>query len=88
MAKQITVEAGFASGKLFIGQIESSHDTIKEAKERAYYYLTKDYQRACESNDRLTVARVNVNGECVWDLDKSGPPTSCPTAGRGNPHRP
>ena len=69
--KQITAEAGHGAGILFVGTVDSSHDTVREAKATAIYYLTTEYRSACESSERLTYARVMVDGVCVWDLDKS-----------------
>lgn len=70
MAKEYTVQA--YTNAAHIGKwLEVEQDgfsNIKEAKARAKYYLTADYQRASESSERLGYARVLLNGDCVADF--------------------
>jgi hypothetical protein len=47
-------------------------DTIKEAKERAKYFLTEEYRRVSETTIRLTYAQVLVNGKCRYDYFAKG----------------
>ncbi|OQA09849.1 MAG: hypothetical protein BWY66_00388 [bacterium ADurb.Bin374] len=54
----------------------SEADTLKEAKEKARYMLTKEHRAACEASEPLTVARVmRVLGgdedkdEFVWQVE-------------------
>lgn len=47
--------------------IETEHDTIREAQKRAKYYLTEDSRLASESSYRLGYAQVLVNGEVHSD---------------------
>lgn len=54
----------------------SEADTLKEAKEKARYMLTKEHQAACEASDPLTVARVmrvlggwEMDDEFVWQVE-------------------
>lgn len=47
--------------------IVDSFDTIAEAKKRAKYYLTDEYQRQIESSAPMGYAQVVVNGECLYD---------------------
>ncbi len=43
-------------------------DTLKEAKVRARYLLTDEYQQAAEMQRPLTYAQVLRDGECVADF--------------------
>lgn len=48
-------------------------DTIAEAKAKAQYYLTDDYQRASEMSQPLGYAQVVVNGDCLYDFWRKEP---------------
>jgi hypothetical protein len=48
--------------------VESKADTLKEAKQRARYYLTADYAKTTEMAEPFGYARVLVDGENVFDL--------------------
>ncbi len=49
-------------------ELEYSHfDTLKEAKEKAKYYLTEDYRRSSEASDRLGYSQVLKDGKCIYD---------------------
>lgn len=46
--------------------------TLKEAKARAKYYLTREYAQHVQEDNSATpygYAQVCVNGECVWDME-------------------
>ena len=43
-------------------------ETVKEAKERAKYYLTEDFMRASESAVRLGYSQVLVDGKVLHDF--------------------
>lgn len=47
-------------------------DTIREAKERAKYYLTEEYRVRSEASERLGYSQVVVDGECVADYFGKG----------------
>ncbi len=71
MTKRITVlaaetqETFNAQGPMF----EETHcDTIKEAKARARYLLTEEYQHVIESSTRLGYSQVCINGDCLHDF--------------------
>jgi hypothetical protein len=52
--------------------IEDGYDTLKEAKHRAKYYLTDEYQRGGEMSRPLGYSQVrNQAGECVADFFRS-----------------
>lgn len=70
MSKEIKVLAADSQDEMERrgAEIEFSFDTVKEAKERAKYYLTEEYRRVSESSRRLGYAQVLVNGTCVADF--------------------
>jgi hypothetical protein len=70
--KNIKVLAAVNLDALEDGQIEveSSFDTIAEAKKRAKYYLTTEYQNVCEAATRLTYSQVVVNDIVMYDYVK------------------
>lgn len=46
-------------------------ESIKEAKERARYYISDSYERNAETTHEVLgteKAEVRVNGECLWDV--------------------
>lgn len=47
-------------------------DTIAEAKRKAKYYLTDDYQRVIESSEPIRYAQVVVNDVCEFDYFRKG----------------
>lgn len=50
---------------------EQECETIKEAKERARYYISDSYERSAETTHATLMtekAEVRVNGECLWDV--------------------
>ena len=50
--------------------VEETHcETVGEAKARAKYVLTTEYQRITESSQKLGYSQVIVNGVCVADYD-------------------
>ena len=65
----IEVRAAYSQGAVLNHEcdIVDEFDTIGEAKRKAKYYLTDDYQRVIESSRPMTYAQVVVNGECVAD---------------------
>lgn len=72
--KQIEVRAAKSQQQVLDHQcdIVDQFDTIGEAKKRAKYYLTDDYQRIIESSEPMRYAQVVVNGECVADYFRKG----------------
>lgn len=72
--KQIEVRAAKTQSQVIDHQcdIVDSFDTIAEAKKRAKYYLTDDYQQRIESSEPMRYAQVVVNGECVEDYFRKG----------------
>jgi|GEM_PF-1978230 len=48
--------------------VQDYPETLKEAKARAKYFLSDEYQRACEMSRPLGYAQVIRNGECVADF--------------------
>lgn len=49
-------------------RFEEMHcETVAEAKKRAKYLLTEEYQNVIEASQRLGYARVVVDGVCVAD---------------------
>lgn len=47
---------------------EETHiETLKEAKQRAKYFLTEEYRNACEASEIMMYSQVVVNGEVVFD---------------------
>lgn len=48
--------------------VETTCETVKEAKERARHYVSEAYARAAELNAPLGYARVLVDGENVFDI--------------------
>jgi hypothetical protein len=73
-ANQIEVRAAKTQSQVLDHQcdIVDSFDTIAEAKKRAKYYLTDDYQQRIESSEPIRYAQVWVNGECVEDYFRKG----------------
>ncbi len=67
--KKIKVLAARTQQQVLDGQCDvvNEFDTIGEAKKRAKYYLTDEYQRQSEASSPLGYAQVVVNGNCVWD---------------------
>ena len=67
--KEITVRACRNADSYERGwDTEETHiDTVKEAKERAKYFLTEEYRNASEASERLMYAQVVVNGEVMHD---------------------
>ena len=49
--------------------IESEFDTIREAKQRAKYYLSEEFRISAEASKRLTYAQIiNADGVCIEDF--------------------
>lgn len=46
----------------------TEEDTVKKAKARAKYYLTKEYQAVAESSERYGYAQVIADGQCIYDF--------------------
>jgi hypothetical protein len=64
-----TQEIFEASGPKF----EETHcQSIKEAKNRAKYLLTVEYQNVIEASQPLGYSQVLVNGECLYDFFGKG----------------
>lgn len=72
--KQIEVRASKTQSQVLNHQcdIVDSFDTISEAKKRAKYYLSDDYQRVIESSEPIRYAQVVVDGQCVADYFRKG----------------
>ena len=72
MAKEYTVQAyiDIAHTGQWLETEENGFVNLKDAKARATYFLTSEYQRACESSQRLSYARVidSKSRDCIWDL--------------------
>jgi hypothetical protein len=71
MNKQITILAAATQDQLESkgADVEDTHcQTLAEAKRRAKYLLSAEYQIASESDERLGYARVLVDGECRYDV--------------------
>jgi hypothetical protein len=49
-----------------------SFDTIHEAKAKARYVLTDDYQRVSESHEPMRYSQVVVDGQCHSDFFRKG----------------
>lgn len=47
--------------------IVDQFDTIAEAKRKARYYLTDEYQQVIEASEPMRYAQVVVNDECLYD---------------------
>lgn len=69
MRKEIEVRAATTQQRVLDGKcdIVDSFDTIREAKARAKYYLTDEYQRVVEAAEPLKYAQVVVDDGCVAD---------------------
>jgi hypothetical protein len=67
--KTIEVRAAHSQEAVLNHQCDTvdSFDTVAEAKKRAKYYLTDEYQRVIESSEPMRYAQVVVNGECRYD---------------------
>lgn len=68
-SKTIEVRAAHSQAQVLDHQcdIVDEFDTIAEAKRKAKYYLTDEYQRVIESSEPMRYSQVMVNGECVAD---------------------
>jgi hypothetical protein len=67
----ITVTAAKTQEALERDGAEFEHgpfETVKEAKQRAKYYLTEEYRIASESSERLGYAQVLFDGECQYNF--------------------
>lgn len=56
--------------KGFVITDQDGCETVREAKDRAKYYISDSYATACETtHERLGTEKVEirVNGECLWD---------------------
>jgi hypothetical protein len=50
-------------------RFEETHcETVAEAKKRAKYLLTVEYQNVIEASAPLGYSQVVVNGECLYDF--------------------
>lgn len=69
-AKSIRVLAALTQSALDSdgAAVESSWETVGEAKRRARYYTSTAYARMAELSEPLGYARVVVDGECVFDV--------------------
>lgn len=69
MRKEIEVRAATTQQRVLDGKCDlvQSFDRISDAKERAKYYLTDEYQRVTEAPEPLVYAQVIVGDECVAD---------------------
>lgn len=70
MRLKYTVVAALNQESLERGaDVDSQHDTLKEAKGRAQYYLTDRFAETCECSKTLGYSQVinNTTGECVAD---------------------
>lgn len=47
--------------------VEQEFDTLKDARERAKYYLSETFRLTSEASERLGYSQVLVNDECVND---------------------
>jgi hypothetical protein len=67
--KIIEVHAGRNQEEVLNRQCEvvQQFDTIAEAKKKAKYYLSAEYQKYCEASEPLRYSQVVVNGDCVAD---------------------
>ncbi len=65
-----TIEAATTQDRVQDGQCDvvETADTLKEAKARAKYLLTSDFQISGEMSECLGYARVMLSGECVADF--------------------
>jgi hypothetical protein len=72
MSKTILVRAATSQDDLVSSgaTVESSHDTIAQAKERARYYISDAYAKAAEISSALGYAQVLVNGRCAFDVKR------------------
>lgn len=74
MNKNITVIVARSQDDFDRLGYDFDHDgfcTLKEAKARAKYYLTKEYAQHAQEDlnaEPYGYAQVLVNGECVWDM--------------------
>jgi hypothetical protein len=69
MEKRITVQVA-EDQETFEQQgcmFETTHETLKEAKQKARYYLSEEYMNVIEASRRLGYAQVLVNGRCEYD---------------------
>ncbi len=74
-SKFYRVEAGHTREQVEERQCDVvfNYDALKEAKSRAKYFLSDDYQRVAEMSEPLAYARILLNGEldrgcCVADF--------------------
>lgn len=67
--KSIEVRAARTQQLVLDGQCDviQSCETIKEAKERAKYYLTVKFADLCEVYQTLGYSQVIADGECIAD---------------------
>lgn len=64
-----TVLAGYSQEAVLSHQYDEviECDTIGEAKRKARYVLTDEYQRLVEASSPMTYSQVVVDGECLHD---------------------
>jgi hypothetical protein len=65
----IEIRAGRTQEDVLRGQCDviTKCDTIKDAKNKARYYLTDYFQQSAELSEPLGYSQVVVNGECRYD---------------------
>jgi hypothetical protein len=69
--KSIIVAAAHTQEQVEAGQCDiwdDFNDTIAQARDRARYYLTDEYQRSAEMSSPLTYSQVIVDGEVHSDF--------------------
>lgn len=76
MSKKIEVRAGNDQTCVLDGQCDIIFevDTIKEAKERAKYYVSGDYEKylGADAGEPMRYSQVTVDGEFHSDYFKKG----------------
>lgn len=72
--KRIEVRAGYTQSAVLNDECDvvNEFDTIGEAKRKAKYYLTDEYQHVIESSRPMQYAQVVVNGECLCEYWRKG----------------
>jgi hypothetical protein len=73
--KKIEVLASQTQTQVLEGQCaiaENHFDSIKEAKARVKYVMSKQYQNVAEMSEPIRYAQIVVNGECLYDYFAKG----------------
>lgn len=65
--KQITVIAYMDRNNTRYSDFDLTFDTVKEAKAKAKYWVSKDYPKFNEGTREFDYTQVVVNGECIAD---------------------